>query len=152
LAIAASANRIIPKIKPKLWERIAQAMLDALTPADGGAEGELAGAMRLYLAQYLSQATFIDAGTAGPRSALWNPTVYEGQIAIHSIDLQLFINKTFLTNLAVKDVTSMLVAIGASSYRLKEGPLRDQSRWPLPVAEFQPSDYIGTGEENRANV
>lgn len=38
LAIASAADRLIPRVKPKLWEQVAQAMLDALTIEDGGEE------------------------------------------------------------------------------------------------------------------
>lgn len=36
LAIASAVNRMIPRIRPRVWERIAQAMLDALIEHGGG--------------------------------------------------------------------------------------------------------------------
>jgi hypothetical protein len=59
IAIAGSVNRIIPKIKPKVWERLAQAMLDALIEQEGGVETEFEGSMRVYLGHYLAETAFI---------------------------------------------------------------------------------------------
>lgn len=147
LAIAGSANHLTPKIKPRQWEQIAQAMLDALTIVDGGEETDLAGSMRIYLDHYLSETSFVDAIENEPIQTQRKPTVYEGRIAISSIDLQQYINKTFNLNLAIKDVTSMLTALGGSSTRVKGSRLRDQCRWLLPVSEFASSDYTDRGKE-----
>jgi hypothetical protein len=63
------------------------------------------------------------------------------QIAVNSADLQLFINKTFLQNLSVKAVASMLAAIGAKNIRVRSAKNGEQGRWLLPREQFNPVDY-----------
>ena len=68
-------------------------------------------------------------------------------LAIRSHDLQQHINKTWGENRAIKEVTAMLSALGATSTRLKRTRLRDQSRWLLPSGEFAPEGHTGTTGE-----
>lgn len=147
MAIASAADRLIPKIKPKIWERIAQAMLDALTVEDGGEETDFVGSVRIYLENYLSETPFIDSIEGQPIQTRRKPTIIDGKIAICSSDLQSHINKTCNENLSVKAVASMLAALGASSIRIRSARLRDQSRWMLPVAEFAPDQFLGAEKE-----
>ncbi len=149
LAIAAGIDQLIPKVKPKEWERVAQMLLDALTVTEGGEETDLRGSIRLYVDHYLSETSFIDTIEGQPVHALRKPTVINDQIAICSSDLQPHINKTFSQNLSVKAVASMLAAIGATSIRVQGGRFREQSRWLLPVAEFDPAHYLATAEETK---
>jgi hypothetical protein len=126
-------------------------MLNALTVEDGGDEADLVGAARMYVERYLSETQFIDAEEDQPYQTRFKPAAYEGQIAIRSHDLQQHINKAWGENRAIKEVTAMLSALGASSTRLKRTCLRDQSRWLLPSSEFAPDGYIGaSGERNDA--
>ncbi|MDX2151415.1 MAG: DNA-primase RepB domain-containing protein [Bryobacteraceae bacterium] len=147
MAIASAADRLIPKIKPKLWEQVAQAMLDALTIEDGGEETDFVGSVRIHLESYLSETPFIDSIEEQPIQTRRKPTIIDGKIAICSSDLQSHINKTNNENHSVKAVASMLAALGASSTRVRGARLRDQSRWLLPVAEFAPDDFAGTDKE-----
>jgi len=147
LAIASAADRLIPRVKPKLWEQVAQAMLDALTIEDGGEETDFVGSARMYVDNYLSETPFIESVVDQPLQTRRKPAVIDGQITICSGDLQLHLNKTSGENHPIKAVASMLTAIGASITRVKANRFRDQSRWLLPVSEFAPSDYIGGGEE-----
>jgi len=147
MAIASAADRLIPKIKPKVWEQIAQAMLDALTVEDGGEETDFVGSVRIYLENYLSETPFIDSIEEQPIQTRRKPTIIDGKIAICSSDLQSHINKTCNENLSVKAVASMLAALGASSTRIRGARLRDQSRWMLPVAEFAPDQFLGAEKE-----
>jgi len=142
LTLAAGLDRLIPKIKPKDWERVAQMLLDALTVTDGGEENDLRGAAKLYLDHYLSETSFIDSIADQPVQTLRKPTVFEGHVAICTSDLQPHINKVFGHNLSLKAVASMLTAIGASNIRIRGSQFRDQSRWLLPQDEFPPSRYL----------
>jgi hypothetical protein len=142
MAIASAADRLIPKIKPKAWDQVVQAMLDALTVEDGGEETDFVGAMRMYLDHYLSETPFIESIGGEPIQTRRKPTTIEGQLAICASDLQSYINKTFNENHSVKAVASMLAALGASSTRIRNVRLRDQSRWVLPLNEFDPKDFI----------
>ena len=142
LTLAAGLDRLIPKIKPKDWERVAQMLLDALTVTDGGEENDLRGAAKLYLDHYLSETSFIESIAGQPVQSLRKPTVYEGHVAICTSDLQPHINKVFGHNLSLKAVASMLAAIGATNIRIRATQFRDQSRWLLPQDEFPPSRYL----------
>jgi hypothetical protein len=144
MAVAAAADRLIPKIKPKIWDQIAQMLLDALTVEDGGEETDFVGAVRIHLENYLSQTPFIDSIADQPIQTRRKPTVIDGRIAICSSDFQSHLNKTNNENHSIKAVASMLTALGASSTRIRSASLRDQSRWLLPLAEFAPDQFIGT--------
>jgi hypothetical protein len=146
LAIASAVDRLIPRVKPKLWEEIAQTMLNALTVEDGGEETDFVGAARIHIDNYLSETCFIESVIDQPIQTRRKPAVIDGKIAICSSDLQLHINKTSGASHPIKAVASMLTAIGASSTRVKVTRLRDQSRWLLPSNEFAPGAYVGAGE------
>jgi len=147
MKIASAVDHLVPRIPPKVWDRVAQMILNALTVEDGGDESKLVGAAKLYVERYLSETPFIDAEEDHPYQTRFKPTVYEGQVAICSHDLQQHINKAWGENRAIKEVTAMLSALGASSARLKRTRLRDQSRWLLPSSEFAPDAQVGAGEE-----
>jgi hypothetical protein len=141
VAIAAAADRIIPRIKPKAWEQLAQMLLDACVVEEGSAEMEFEGAARMHVAQYLAETVFIPAIEAQTIQNARKPTVINGQIAICASDLQMYVNKTTFQNLSIKAVASSLAALGAKSTRVRRAKCRDQSRWLLPVEEFDPADY-----------
>ncbi len=141
MAIASAVNRIIPKIKPRDWERLAQAMLDALIEREGGVETEFEGSMRVYLGHYLTETAFIPSVEGQPSHAVRRPMIIGDQIAVNSVDLQLYLTKTFAQNLSVKAIASMLSAIGARSIRVRGAKIREQGRWLLPVDQFAPADF-----------
>jgi hypothetical protein len=149
MKIASAVEHLVPRVPGKTWDRVAQMMLNALTVEDGGDEANLVGAAKMYVERYLSETPFIDAEEDHPYQTRFKPTVYEGQVAICSHDLQQHINKAWGENRAIKEVTAMLSALGASSTRLKRTRLRDQSRWLLPSGEFAPDAHIGASEEMR---
>ncbi len=152
LTLAAGLDRLIPKIKPKDWERVAQMLLDVLTVTDGGEENDLRGAAKLYLDHYLSETSFIDSIAGQPVQSLRKPTIFDGHIAVCTSDLQPHINKVFGHNLSLKAVASMLAAIGATNIRVRGSQFRDQSRWLLPQDEFPPSRYLAVElEEEHAS-
>jgi len=147
LAIAGALNLLIPKIKPKLWEQLAQTLLDALIEEDAGPENDLKGSMRLYLGQYLADTAFISSLDDQPSNAIRRPMIIDDQVAVNSTDLQMFVNKTFAQTYSVKAIASMLAALGAKSIRVQGRKIREQGRWLLPVDEFEPADYVVDGEE-----
>ncbi|MCC7156549.1 MAG: hypothetical protein IT161_18375 [Bryobacterales bacterium] len=149
LAIASAVNKIIPKIKPRVWERLAQAMLDALIEREGGVETEFEGAMRVNLGHYLTETAFIPGIEGQPSHAIRRPMIIGDQVAVNSVDLQLYLNKTFGQNLSVKAIASMLSAIGAQSIRVRGAKIREQGRWLLPRDQFDPADFTAQGQEIR---
>jgi hypothetical protein len=147
MKIASAVDHLVPRIPAKVWDRVAQMILNALTVEDGGDEANLVGAAKLYVERYLAETPFIDAEEDHPYQTRFKPAVYEGQVAICSHDLQQHINKAWGENRAIKEVTAMLSALGASSTRLKRTRLRDQSRWLLLSTEFAPDAHVGASEE-----
>jgi len=154
VAIASAVNKIIPKIKPRVWEHLAQAMLDALIECEGGVEAEFEGAMRVNLGHYLTETAFIPSIEGQPSHAIRRPMVMGEQIAVNSVDLQLYLNKTFGLNLSVKAIASMLSAIGAQSIRVRGAKIREQGRWLLPVDQFEPADFTAqeTARQEESHV
>ena len=147
VAIAGSVGRLIPKIKSKAWEQLAQMMLDACIIEEGSEEMEFEGAARMYVAQYLSETAFIPSIEAQTVQNARKPTVINGQITICASDIQFYINKTTFQNLSVKAVVSMLAALGAKSVRVRGAKFREQSRWVLPESEFKPCEYCAHQRE-----
>ncbi len=147
LAIAAQIGKLIRKLKPKVWEQLAQAMLDACIVEQGGEENEWEGAARMYVAQYLSETGFIDALEGQPFQNQRKPILLDGKVGICASDLQMYINKTTFQNLSIKAVASMLGALGGKSIRVRGAKFKEQSRWMLPVDQFDPAEYSPRKEE-----
>jgi len=147
VAIGSAVDRLIPRIKPKRWEEIAQMMLDALVVEEGGEEVDFVGATRMYLHQYLAETPFIAAIEGQPSQSARKPTILNNQIAISAGDLQQYVNKTFSQNYSVKAIASMLAALGAKSVRLRGSTFRSQSRWILPTIEFDPEEFAAPATE-----
>jgi hypothetical protein len=141
LALAARVGKVIRKFMPNEWRQLSQMLLDACTTEEGTDDLEYKGVIRIYLTQYLSDGQIISslAGEVGP--GLRKPMVHDGKIAISSTDLQMFINRTMLQSLSVKAVAAMILALGGKSVRIREKGVKEQSRWALPVGEFDPKDY-----------
>ena len=150
--IAAAAGHLIRKIKPKEWDQLAQMMLDACIVEEGSEEVEFEGAARMYIAQYLSETAFIPSVENQPVQNARKPMILDGRIAICASDLQVYINKTTFQNLSVNAITSMLTALGGKIQRLRGPKHREQSRWVLPLEEFDPADYCArerdTGDDD----
>ncbi len=143
LAVAAQMGKLIGKIKPKLWEQVAQALLDACIIEQGGEEGEWEGAARMYVAQYLAETGFIETVEKQMVQNQRKPMVIDGCIAICASDLQIYIGRTMFQTLTVKAVGSMLKALGGKHIRVRGSKHKEQSRWSLPINEFDPEDYLG---------
>ena len=76
--------------------------------------------------------------------------VCDDQIAVCASDFQLYLNKTGAQGISVRAVVAMLSAVGAKHERVR-GNFKEQSRWMLPLDEFDPADYAssmpgGSGE------
>lgn len=141
-AIAGKTGMLIPSFKPAAWRNLVQMMLDACIDEDGGEELESQGAARLFIRQYLAETTFI-SGIAGQMPQdLRKPMVLDDQIAACASDLQLYLSKT-RPAISVSTVVAMLSAAGANVKRVR-GNFKEQSRWKLPLDEFDPSDYASS--------
>lgn len=150
LAIAGSIGKLIRKLKPKVWEHMAQAMLDACTIEQGGEEIEWEGAARMYVAHYLSETGFIETLEGQQVQNQRKPILLDGKVAICASDLQMYVNKTTAQNLSIKAVASMIGVLGAKSIRVRGTKFKEQSRWILPVDQFDPAEYSPRREDNSA--
>jgi hypothetical protein len=151
LALAAKTGRLIPTFKPAQWRELAQMMLDACTVVEGTDDLELEGAARIQIAKYLAESQFIQINDANAQDR-YKPTVYKDRIAISATDLQSYINRTTMQNHSVRGVATMVAALGGEAVRVRGNSFKEQGRWALPVAEFDPSDYQahqdgGAGDE-----
>jgi hypothetical protein len=147
VAIAAAVGKLIPRIKPKHWEQLAQVMLDACIVEQGSIEMEWDGASRTYVAQYLAETGFIESIDGQTVQNQRKPMVIDGRIAINASDLQVYVNKTTFQNLSVKAIASMLAVMGGKQMRVRGQRFREQSRWLLPIEQFDPSEYSARGGE-----
>ena len=143
--LAGQVGRIIPDFKPPRWKQLAQTMLDACITEQGTDDLDLKGQARIYITDYLSENPFIGTPDGQKGRCQRKPMIYEGKIAISASDLRTYINTTAMENHSVKSIASMIAALGAKSIRLR-GNFKEQSRWALPVEEFDPKDY---GEQYR---
>jgi len=141
-AIGAATKRVLVKLKPALWRDTAQLMLNACYEEKGTEETEWEGATRMYLHSYLQETSFIPSIEGQRLQDQRKPMVIDGRITICASDFQTYVNKTTFQNLSVKAVTGMLSALGATGGRRMRGTgYKEQSRWELPVAEFDPTEY-----------
>jgi hypothetical protein len=105
----------------------------------------------MYITQYLSETAFIPCIEGQSAQNARMPIIYEGQIAICSSNLQMYVNKTTLQNLSVKEIVTMLSSLGAKSARVRGSKFKEQSRWLLPHKEFDPADYSKSDMEEDAH-
>jgi hypothetical protein len=152
LAVAAQMGKLIGKIKPKVWEQVAQALLDACIVDEGGEEVEWEGAARMYVAQYLSETGFIETVEKQMVQNQRKPMVIDGHIAICASDLQIYIGRTMFQTLTVKAVGLMLKALGGKHIRVRGSKHKEQSRWCLPINEFDPEDYSATAHREDSDA
>jgi len=140
-AIAGAAGVLIPKFKSQKWDQLVQMMLDACMVEDGGEEAAFEGAARMHVENYLAETSFIPSPDGQPVQSARKPMIYEAKIAICSSDFQMCVNKTTAQNLSVMEIVSMLKALGSEPGRVRGRKFKEQSRWLLPVEEFDPDDY-----------
>jgi hypothetical protein len=150
--LAGEVGRLIPVFKAQHWRQLGQLMLDACTNEEGTDDLKLKGAARIHIAHYLSENPFINSLEGQTVSSRRKPMVENGKITISSTDLQIFINKETMQNLSVKQVASMIAALGAKAVRLRGQTFTEQSRWALPLEEFDPKDYPDHDREDRGNA
>jgi len=142
-ALAGRVGKLIPPFKQPQWRMLAQMMLDACIVEDGGEELESQGAARLQIGQYLAETAFIPCIESQSQQDLRKPMVRDDQIAVCASDLQLYINKTRSQSVSVQAVIGMLSAAGAKVERVR-GKFKEQSRWMLPLDQFDPADYASS--------
>jgi hypothetical protein len=140
LAIAAQVNKLMGKIKAREWERLTEAMLAACFEEPGPIEAQWEDAARDTVANYLDENQFIDDIASALPQYRGKPIVILGRVAINTTDFHAWINKTTFQNMSVKALASMLSAMGAEQRRVRVKD-RDQSRWLLPTAYFDPAAY-----------
>ena len=141
MAIAATAGKLIGHFKPKMWREIAQSMLDACIVQEGSEELHQEGAARMYLGQYLAETAFIQSIEGQQAQDLRKPMVRDCLITVCASDLQMYVNRTAQQNFTVREIAAMLSAIGATTIRVRGSRIKEQSRWELPLTEFDPADY-----------
>jgi hypothetical protein len=140
-AIADKVRKRIPRIKPKKWEEVQQMMLDALYVMEGTEEMQWEGAARMYLQHYLVETNPIPAIEGQRLQEQRKPMVIDGRISVCASSVLNYVNKTWFQNLSVKNIAGMMAAIGAESRRVRSSKHKDQTRWLLPLEEFNPADY-----------
>jgi transposase len=62
----------------------------------------------------------------------------------------MYVNKTTFQGLSIKAVASMLGVLGGKSIRVRGARFKEQSRWILPVDQFDPAEYSPRKEETSA--
>jgi len=139
-AIAGKVGVLIPDIKRVAWKSLVQAMLDACIVEDGGEELESEGASRLCIRQYLAGNAFIPGIAGQLPQDLRKPMVRDDQIAVCASDFQLYLNRTRSLAISLPAVVGLLSVAGAKVERVR-GNFKEQSRWMLPLDEFDPADY-----------
>jgi hypothetical protein len=142
MAVAGTVGKLIPHIRDQReWERIAQMMLDACYVEQGSVEDEFEAGARTEVASYLSDTGFIEAIETEQVQNQKKPILIDGQIAVNATDLANYLKKTQLMPITPKAVGSRLKAMGAKQRRLCGRKFKEQSRWMLPLVDFDPADY-----------
>jgi hypothetical protein len=149
--LAGEMGKLIPISRGQRWRQIAQMMLNACIEEEATDDLKLKGAARIHVERYLSQNPFILSLEGQTDSSRHKPMIDDGKIVISSTDLQIFTNKETMQNLSVKEVASMLAALGAKAVRIRRNSFKEQSRWALPVNEFDPKDYPGPPQEGSSD-
>ena len=142
-AIAAKAGKMMPEFRPAAWRNLVQMMLDSCIDEDGGEELESQGAARLAIRQYLADTTFIPGIAGQLQQDLRKPMVRDGHIAVCASDFQSYLSKARSQAISIPTVVAMLSAAGAKVERVR-GKFEEQSRWMLPLDEFDPADYASS--------
>jgi hypothetical protein len=147
-AIAGAVDTIIPKIKGKRWDELSQLMLRACVIEEGTEEMDWVGATRLYLRQYLLETGFIPSIEGQDVQQQRKPLVRNGAITICASDFHVYLSKTTFQGASVNAVAGKLSALGAKSIRVRGcGKFKDQSRWALPLDEFDPNEYPSSQQQ-----
>src|SRR5262249_18295359 len=140
-ALAAKVNKLIGRFKSNDWSSLAQMMLNACTIEQGTDDLELEGEARLYINRYLSAVQFISSPADQPADSAYRPMMYDDKIAVSAPDMQIYINRNMGETRSVKAVAAMLAAIGGKAVRVRGSGFKEQSRWALPIQEYDPKDY-----------
>lgn len=139
--IAAKTGVLIRRFKPKEWDVLSQMMLNACTVEECTEEEEFEGSARSYVLDYLAETDFIPSIESQRIQDQRKPMILDGRIAVCSSDFASYLEKTKNVKLSPKAAASKLKALGAKATpRLRSSQFRSQSRWALPLPEFDPQE------------
>ncbi len=138
--IGDATNKRIPHFKPAAWGELSDRMLDACYIEEPTDEEDLVRGARLHIVNYLRETDFIACIEEQRVQDQRKPVILEdGRIAVSTLDFQAYLIKTTCQKLSTPKVASMLVAVGATEYRVR-GRKYDQIRRALPYPEFDPKE------------
>jgi hypothetical protein len=139
--VAAKIRVLIRRFKAKEWDVLTQMMLDALTVEECTEEEEFEGSAEAYVRDYLAETDFIPSIENQRIQDQRKPMILDGHIAVCSSDFVSYLEKTRNLKLSTKAAASRLRALGAKATpRLRSSRFRSQSRWALPLPEFDPQE------------
>ena len=140
--IAAAIDHLIPDIPRAKWRQIQQLLLHS-TIEIVNPELSWEGQTRISIHNYLSTVGIIPNIESQLISDQYKPVVFEGCIAIHPEDWHSYLamQKTAARIRTPRQLSSDLSAFDAVPVRIRSSKHRDQSRWALPLNEFDPKDY-----------
>ena len=138
--IAKQTDWLMPRIKPKQWDVIAQEMVSACFAEEGPIEAQWEDSTIDIVVRYLEGNSFIEDIATAQQQYRSRPIVKDGCIAVNTRDLSEWINRTGYEPISAKALASRLSAIGAHSKRIT-GKHPEQSRWLLPLKAFDPANW-----------
>jgi len=139
--IAAKTGILIRRFKPKEWDVLAQMMLNACIIEECTDEEEFEGSARSFVLDYLAETDFIPSIENQRIQDQRKPMIIAGRIAVCSSDVASYLEKTKNVKLSPKAAASKLKALGAkATQRLRSNKFASQSRWALPLPEFNPQE------------
>jgi len=141
LSIMTATNQYVPRVKPKHWEEVEKAIMAVIEDVAVTDEDEWEGSTCAYIERYLAETGFIPSIESQGVQNQRKPMVEGGRITISSSDFQMYVNRTHAQNLSTKAVTSMIKAIGGESLKARGAGHKEQRRWALPAAGFDPAQY-----------
>jgi len=137
--IAAKTGVLIRRFKSKEWDVLSQMMLDACIVEECTEEEDFEGSAEAYVRDYLAETDFIPSIESQRIQDQRKPMILDGHIAVCSSDFVSYLEKTRSVKLSTKTAASKLKALGAKATpRLRSSRFRSQSRWALPLPEFDP--------------
>jgi hypothetical protein len=140
-----SARIHLPKLKPAVWDRAAQLLLDLCEPIPGGPGSSDYDFMRYALEQYLdSVSVHSNHQDSDKMRAPFRDD--DGNIWVNSLHLQNWLRKTMNESLSRPDITTKLRAFGARPAKELGKNLRvDDNRrsyWRLPPGDYIPQTEV----------
>ena len=141
MALMTALDRHLPKIKPKAWDEVERWIMQAMDKEETPEELGWEGAARIWLGDYLEETGFIPSIEGQSVQNMRKPMVHKGRVTVCASDFQIYVNKTHYQALSIKAVAGMLSAIGAKKDRVRGSKFKEQTRYALPVEDFDPAEY-----------